>query len=68
MVGNSNKTTQTQLLGMYTLIAVYVQFYRFIDLTINSHTNPYWLPDLPVGCCDPGIPVLVPHLANFDQS
>ena len=40
MVGNSNKTTQTQLLGMYTLIAVYVQFYRFIDLTINSHTNP----------------------------
>ena len=26
---------------MYTLIAVYVHFNRFIDLTIYSDTNPY---------------------------
>ena len=26
---------------MYTLIAVYAHFNRFIDLTINSHTNRY---------------------------
>ena len=26
---------------MYTLIAVFVQFNRFIDLKINLHTNPY---------------------------
>ena len=26
---------------MYTLITFYVHFDRFIDLTINSHTNPY---------------------------
>ena len=26
---------------MYTLIAVYVHCNRFIDLTINSNTNPY---------------------------
>ena len=26
---------------MYTLIPVYVHFNRFIDLTINSHTNPH---------------------------
>ena len=27
--------------GMYTLIAVYAPFNRFIDLTINSYANPY---------------------------
>ena len=26
---------------MYTLIAVFVHFNRFIDLKINFHTNPY---------------------------
>ena len=41
--GQSKKTTQTQLFMryMYTLIAVYVHFNRFIDLTIYSDTNPY---------------------------
>ena len=29
---------------LYTLMAVYVHFNRFIDLTINSLTNPYNLP------------------------
>ena len=28
---------------MYTLIAVFVHFNRFIDLKINFHTNPYKL-------------------------
>ena len=27
--------------GMYTLIAGFVHFNRFIDLKINFHTNPY---------------------------
>ena len=43
---NSTKTTQTQLFKTYeyrTLIAVYVHFNCFIDLTINPHTNPYSL-------------------------
>ena len=36
------KTTQTQLLmRCENLIAVYVHFNRFIDLTIYSYTNPY---------------------------
>ena len=39
----SKKTTQTQLFFRYVyfVIAVYAHFNRFIDLTINSHTNPY---------------------------
>ena len=41
---------------MYTLIAVFVHFNRFIDLKINFHTNPYNL--LPVRCCDSGLPVI----------
>ena len=28
-------------LGMYTLIAVFIHFNRFIDLKINFHTNSY---------------------------
>ena len=40
--GNSKKTTQNQLLmRCENLIAVYVHFNRFIDLTIYSYTNPY---------------------------
>ena len=41
--GQSKKTTHWHnfLWGMYTLIAVYVHFNRFIDLTIYSDTNPY---------------------------
>ena len=37
----------------YTSIPVYVHFNRFIDLTINSHTEILiiWLP---VGCCEYG--------------
>ena len=26
---------------MYTLMAVYVHFYRFIELMINYHTHPF---------------------------
>ena len=45
------------LWSMYTFIAIYVQFDRFIDLTLIFHTNPYhfWLP---VGCCDSDPPVI----------
>ena len=40
--GNSKKATQTQLLmRCENLIAVYVHFKRFIDLTIYSYTNLY---------------------------
>ena len=40
--GSSKKTTQTQLfMSIYSLIAVFVHFNRFIDPTIYSHTNPY---------------------------
>lgn len=40
-------------------MAVYVHFARFMDLTISSHVNPYyiiWLP-VPVGCRKSGSPV-----------
>ena len=48
-------------------MAVNVHFNCFIDLTINSHTNPYNLNWLPVGCCDQlsrGIQ-MVTHIVGF---
>ena len=34
---------------MYTLMAVYVHFNCFIHLTINSHTNPFYLASSKLG-------------------
>ena len=39
-----NRPIRLLFTGLYTLMAVYVHFNRFIDLSINSLTNPYNLP------------------------
>ena len=49
------------LRGMYTLIAVYVHFDRFIDLTKIPTQIIIWLP---VGCCESGIPVYTRELVS----
>ena len=49
------------LRGMYTLIAVYVHFDRFIDLTKIPTQIIIWLL---VGCCESGIPVHTRELVS----
>ena len=49
------------LWGMYTLIAVYVHFDRFVDLTKIPTQIIIWLP---VGFCESGIPVHTRELVS----
>ena len=46
---------------MYTLIAVYVHFDRFVDLTKIPTQIIIWLP---VGFCESGIPVHTRELVS----